>query len=379
MARPTHYSRGTSSYRAPELLRAEPTFNNKVDIWSLGCVLHELATFKVAFCDDWVVLQYGHEADTRLAIKIDPTKSEFLEYHLCENIHELLHRSPSHRPRASMLVHRFSFYSRLLEVEQLQDIQSYPSYIESYTEWKAYADRQDYEALLLRISEVCGEAQPNLSLNLKKELIKIYISDTTLFPSRAGKKNKQTNSNAPTMLQEIAIKLEELGRTKEAIVVYEELLRENPVKLCVRRHLAHLYFEIDSVNERAIQLYEDRLDAEPRSFWTWRDLCEIYLLTQDYDAAIEACKRGMKKSPQNSAPAMVLSKLYASRGEFESAISAYIGLWDVATQSNHVMAKQSVISALTGHTADLEGLSVNVNDPDIVPGFATLSVLYLRV
>jgi serine/threonine protein kinase len=32
--RPTMHSRGTSSYRAPELLVDEATFTNRVDIWT---------------------------------------------------------------------------------------------------------------------------------------------------------------------------------------------------------------------------------------------------------------------------------------------------------------------------------------------------------
>ena len=35
-----------------------PFFNNKSDIWALGCILYELATEQKAFTGDWGVLQY---------------------------------------------------------------------------------------------------------------------------------------------------------------------------------------------------------------------------------------------------------------------------------------------------------------------------------
>src|SRR5271170_8012881 len=53
---PTRYSRGTANYRAPELLsEVDPVFTNKVDIWCLGCIIHELATWRLTFRSDWEV------------------------------------------------------------------------------------------------------------------------------------------------------------------------------------------------------------------------------------------------------------------------------------------------------------------------------------
>src|ERR1700685_924605 len=48
----TQYSRGTTGYRAPELLKEEAAYNNKVDIWALGCILYEIATRRKAFDHD---------------------------------------------------------------------------------------------------------------------------------------------------------------------------------------------------------------------------------------------------------------------------------------------------------------------------------------
>lgn len=50
--------RGTSGYRAPELLAEPATYTNKVDIWAMGCILHELAVARKAFINDQAVLDY---------------------------------------------------------------------------------------------------------------------------------------------------------------------------------------------------------------------------------------------------------------------------------------------------------------------------------
>lgn len=52
--------RGTSSYKAPELVRDpdNPQFNNKVDIWAFGCVMWEMIVGKQLFKSDGAVMQH---------------------------------------------------------------------------------------------------------------------------------------------------------------------------------------------------------------------------------------------------------------------------------------------------------------------------------
>jgi serine/threonine protein kinase len=58
-ANTTVYARGTSGYRAPEMIQEEhQTFTNKVDIWALGCMLFEVFSGKKAFAGDGAALEY---------------------------------------------------------------------------------------------------------------------------------------------------------------------------------------------------------------------------------------------------------------------------------------------------------------------------------
>jgi serine/threonine protein kinase len=51
----TTSSRGTASYRAPELLTDSPIYTSKVDIWALGCIAFEMFTGRKRFGSDWEV------------------------------------------------------------------------------------------------------------------------------------------------------------------------------------------------------------------------------------------------------------------------------------------------------------------------------------
>lgn len=56
----TRYSRGTTSYRAPELI-IDGKFTNKVDIWSAGCILYEVIFKQKLFASDYAVYDYVHK------------------------------------------------------------------------------------------------------------------------------------------------------------------------------------------------------------------------------------------------------------------------------------------------------------------------------
>lgn len=55
----TLYSRGTACYRAPETLQNPAKYNNKADIWALGCIMYELCTGRKAFENDWATINYS--------------------------------------------------------------------------------------------------------------------------------------------------------------------------------------------------------------------------------------------------------------------------------------------------------------------------------
>jgi serine/threonine protein kinase len=55
----TRYSRGTASYRAPEVIAEDSKFNNRADIWALGCIIYEMSTGVKLFRDDFSVREYS--------------------------------------------------------------------------------------------------------------------------------------------------------------------------------------------------------------------------------------------------------------------------------------------------------------------------------
>ena len=128
----TVYSKGTQGYRAPELLLGDPKFNNKVDIWAIGCILYELVAREKAFASD---LQVFSISQLRISNPIFP---ESFLMHISESIHEMLKNNPHDRPSVSTLRLLFGSYLAVLDpsiLQNLDDIRSIPE----YHHWKEFA------------------------------------------------------------------------------------------------------------------------------------------------------------------------------------------------------------------------------------------------
>jgi hypothetical protein len=69
----------------------------------------------------------------------------------------------------------------------------------------------------------------------------------------------------------------------------------------------------------------------PLNYWLWHELCRYYAARNDLNGAIQACERGSRMSPTNPSPIMVLSNLYAAKGEFRAAAKSSAKLSQIGT------------------------------------------------
>jgi serine/threonine protein kinase len=113
-AHTTQYSRGTCSYRAPELVQyvENRTYTNKVDIWAMGCILYELVFHKKAFPNDHAVYLYSLEYPNSGATLDIPVMSDIINdkarmAFVSRILSEMLDVSVRTRPRADSICKRF--------------------------------------------------------------------------------------------------------------------------------------------------------------------------------------------------------------------------------------------------------------------------------
>jgi serine/threonine protein kinase len=111
----TNAARGKPCYRAPELLREQnSSYSKQVDIWSLGCVLHELCIGKKAFSSDWAAFEYaalGGKMKLQFPDWFDDKSSRTLG----TLILDMLHVDYSKRPTTLSIRNRLSDFRRNLD------------------------------------------------------------------------------------------------------------------------------------------------------------------------------------------------------------------------------------------------------------------------
>jgi serine/threonine protein kinase len=94
----TTSARGKPCYRVPELLRDTSGYNNKADIWALGCIGYELFTGRKAFRNDYHV--FGYASARRPPKKLVNQLIDVGKYYI-QDLHEL---DPIKRPSAKTLL-----------------------------------------------------------------------------------------------------------------------------------------------------------------------------------------------------------------------------------------------------------------------------------
>lgn len=268
----TAHRRGTVGYRAPELLADYATFNNKVDIFALGCILFELASGKKAFKDDFNVLDY---AQSRSEVLIPSNEDPGVE----QLVRSTLAINSFARPSASCLRTRFA---RNL--------------------WQALGNAYH------------GQQEYSLSVQAYKLALDIDSKD-------------------PITLKHLGDSYEARNEFCHAIEAYRSAIDAGYSNPSILAGLGHCLYEIDYYDE-AIMVYKQALKKTPSDLSLLISLSDVYLSMWDYDNAVKMFKKMVKQKSADAVVFEKLGAAYVAQGEYVRAIKVYeAGLKEFWSQS----------------------------------------------
>ena len=259
--RSTLGGRGTACYRAPELLKERGKFNNKVDIFALGCILFELATCKKAFSHEFNVLAY---AESPFELQIPHNDEDCIKTYL----HDMLAVEDSVRPSASFLRTQFA-----------------------RNRWVALGN----------------------GCQIRKDH---YIS------IKAYKLALQLDSTDPSILRRLGDSYKAINNYYDAIEAYRSAIDAGFAHHYVLADLGSCLYANGRCDE-AILMYKQAIKRDPRDLRLFTAIGEVYLSTKDYDNAIKAYKKVANGKAPEAVAFEKLGEAYAAKGKHDRAIHWY--------------------------------------------------------
>ena len=148
----TNTRTGTLSYTAPEIINGEQ-YNNKVDIWSLGCIIYELCTLNVCFEDDSL---------TSLINKIIESKKERINNNIygsdLQNLIDLLLiKDRTKRPDIDKIIAEINKFTKKFDHEKKIEL------FFNNEVYEEYNIEKDIKNSLDKIARECFEREKNIS------------------------------------------------------------------------------------------------------------------------------------------------------------------------------------------------------------------------
>lgn len=99
----TTKGKGTPCYRAPEILKDDSKYNNKVDIWAIGCIVYELITEQQAFRSDHDAWEWRFSTDQEKKLPEEIVLDDAPKQLLSKIIGKCLRIEPNERPTVKVI------------------------------------------------------------------------------------------------------------------------------------------------------------------------------------------------------------------------------------------------------------------------------------
>lgn len=281
MARPTHYSRGTSCWRAPELLKDQAYYTNRSDIWALGCILYLLVCCKRPFEGDWDTFHYSGN----LVINMVPIElvSQDVLAGITALIQKMLQTAPHQRPSARIvhetittLTYRILHHDEFMQREGSDGPSGGSNLIpspksikvpEEITEGQYYGVAAKFGELVKAREEEYGEDEKTADLHFNlasvllsqgrsedalkefKQALAIYEEELGIAALRVG----DVAASLGRVYQELGELTNAIEQLERAVGIYNQRLEPQDEKtVSVMSRLADVYGEYANLRRRSL-------------------------------------------------------------------------------------------------------------------------------
>ena len=294
-ARNTEFSRGTSSYRAPEILSLEnATYTNKVDIFALGCVLFEMVSAgQKVFANDFAVIDFARTSKKIIKVPMVRIDRRW-QSALLETFRRMLDVDPRNRPSATTLRLDFARNRAVTIAEACLEVRQYEKALEAFT-------------IVLELGVL-------VDMIAWKNLADVYKAlEKWEYALDAYEKAILAGYPEPSVFVDKAQVLQLIGRHQSAVQMYKKALRATPDRTDWWLQLGDTFTSMND-HSGAAAMYRNALSYSKEAS-IFEKLGNSYLIGGDVDNAIEALKMGIKIVPSSLALKSCLLRAYEAKKE----------------------------------------------------------------
>lgn len=131
--------------------------------------------------------------------------------------------------------------------------------------------------------------------------------------------NQQDNQEYLYVFGE-ATKLFLLGSYPQAVNLYKECLKINPLSSASHFQLAKMFLQAGEV-AMATEHAKKACDFEPENVWYQQELAQIYQIKEKFDSALMIYEGIIRKNPENSDISFIMAALYERTARYKEALS----------------------------------------------------------
>lgn len=286
-ARTTVDSRGTASYRAPELVSDTPTYTAKVDIWALGCILYELTCGEPAFLSDYDTKWFRAEDTKRVSNTL--FSDDFLA-EVSAIVGGLLARDWRRRPDIATIINKVDLYRQALSTEinggehKLQENHD------------PYTPKDDDPPEILCWKEFINKYPDNLGL--RKQLADAYQNRGQMELAVVVRRKMSEVVKHPFDEQYAQLRTAALEKSSDARITalsWESLLDMHADAWFLPDNLSKAFRQSGTATEE-ISYWKMLLDTEPKKYAAkWRTLLMDAYIRVDRAAGVTLWKKMLQE------------------------------------------------------------------------------------
>lgn len=196
----------------------------------------------------------------------------------------------------------------------------------------------------------------------------------------AGEKYMKQFGNEISLSKEIAITYENLGMNEKAIALYQQILNEDPKDISMYLSLSRIFLKTND-NPNALKTLQTALNYHPGDLYLREQIALIYSRMGNNEKAIAVFQQLIKEKPEDTSLSITLSGLYSKIKDYNNAVGTIQTAIQLNPKDTRLIRQLASIYETMGNNekAIIIIQQLIAEDPKNASLYISLAQIYLKI